>query len=481
MSILDILAVLLCLSAFFGLLNHKFLKLPHTVGLVLIALLASTAVVLAEAIWPRLLIGAHLRPLMQAIDFQNVLLNGFLSALLFAGAVHVDLTELAERKWSIGLMASIGVVISTFMIGLVMWLAAPQFGLQLPFIWALVFGALISPTDPVAVLGILKTVKLPRLLQAKIAGESLLNDGVGVVVFTVLLSMAMGGAGHISGNVAGHGAGLGGSEIGPEFVATFLAKEVLGGALMGLGAGLIAYYAMRAIDEYNIEVMITLALVSGTYALALKLHLSGPIAVVVAGLLIGNHGARFAMSRNTREHVFQFWELLDEILNSVLFLLIGLELLLLGRHFENVWLALLAIPIVLVGRLIAVSIPIGLLSLRESFEVGAIRILTWAGLRGGISVALALSLPEGPYKAPLLTATYAVVVFSILVQGLTTKPLVQSIVSKARADPSKPLAATAEEITAASEATAGSGDDMMPRALDGKGGKRARRRRKKRN
>ena len=464
MTILDILAVLLCLSAFFGLLNHKFLKLPHTVGLVLIALLASGAIVLAEALWPRLLIGEHVRPMLQAIDFQNVLLEGFLSALLFAGAVHVDLTELAERKWSIGLMASIGVLISTFIVGGVMWLAAPQFGLQLPFIWALVFGALISPTDPVAVLGILKTVKLPRLLQAKIAGESLLNDGVGVVVFTVLLTLAVGSAG---GN---------GAQIGPEYVATFLAKEVLGGAILGLLCGLIAYYAMRTIDEHNIEVMITLALVTGAYALALKFHLSGPIAVVVAGLLIGNQGARFAMSKNTREHVFQFWELLDEILNSVLFLLIGLELLLLGRHFENIWLALLAIPVVLVGRLLAVSVPIGLLSLRENFETGAIRILTWAGLRGGISVALALSLPEGPYKAPLLTATYAVVVFSILVQGLTTKPLVESIVSEARADPSRPLAPTAEEITAASEATAGSAKDMIPEALADKGGKRAERR-----
>ena len=470
MTIIDILAVLLALSALVGLLNHKLIGLPHTVGLVLIALVASGIIVAAEHFWPTLSIGPHVRDLLKAIDFQEVLLEGFLSALLFAGAVHVDLTELAERKWSIGLMATIGVLISTVFIGTLMWLIAPQFGLALPFLWALVFGALISPTDPVAVLGILKTVKLPRLLQAKIAGESLLNDGVGVVVFTILLTLAMASSG-INGPHAA-------PDIGPEFIVTFLAKEVLGGAILGLICGLIAYWAMRSIDEHNIEVMITLALVTGAYALALKFHLSGPIAVVVAGLLIGNHGARFAMSENTRRHVFQFWELLDEILNSILFLLIGLELVLIGKQLDSFMLALVAIPVVLVGRLLAVSGPIGLLSLRENFEDGAIRILTWAGLRGGISVALALALPDSPYKPALLTATYAVVVFSILVQGLTTERLVRSIVRKAKQDPSRPLAATAEEITAAAKATAGEPDDMIPETLEDKGGKRARRRRK---
>lgn len=427
MTILDILAVLLGLSALFGFINHTTLRLPHTIGLVLIALLASGALVVAEALVPELGIAKEVRAMVGAIDFYGVVMEGILCALLFAGAVHVDLSELAERKWAIGIMATAGVMLSTFLVGTATWFISGLLGAQIPFLWALVFGALISPTDPVAVLSILKTVKVPRLLQAKIAGESLLNDGVGVVVFTILVALAAGTGVAADGQV-------GALEVLGKFV-----QEAFGGALLGLAAGLLTYYGMRAINEHNIEVLMTLALVTGAYAIALKLHVSGPIAVVVAGLLIGNHGARFAMSPDTRNHVFQFWELLDEILNSILFLLIGLELIIIGRSLDNIWLALLAIPIVLLGRFIAVSAPISLLRLRETFTDGAIRILTWAGLRGGISVALALSLPDSPYKAAILTATYAVVVFSILVQGLTTEALVRSIVKDAEDDPSKPM------------------------------------------
>jgi CPA1 family monovalent cation:H+ antiporter len=441
MSLLEIIAMLIGFSALGGLINHRFLKLPHTIGLVVVALLASGLVLLIEYLVPGTDIQETLSEAIGEIDFQKALMEGMLSALLFAGAAHVDLTELAERKWAIGLMATVGVITSTFVVGGATWALGQALGFDIPFIWALIFGALISPTDPVAVLSILKTVRVPRLLQAKIAGESLLNDGVGVVVFSILVAIATGAAGH-------HGGG----EVGAAEIATLFAQEALGGAALGMVGGLVAYWMMRIIDEHNIEVMITIALVTGVYALALRLHASGPIAVVVAGLFIGNHGARFAMSETTREHVFQFWELTDEILNSVLFLLIGLEVLVVTFSPEHFGMALAVIPIVLVARLVAVAIPIGLLRLRASFEEGAIRILTWAGLRGGISVALALSLPNTEYKPAILTMTYAVVVFSILVQGLTVERLVRSIIKDASDDPSHPLTSSAEELEAARRA-----------------------------
>lgn len=415
MTLLEIIAALLALSALFGLINYRVLKLPHTIGLVVVALAASLIIVALEAFKPDLGISENVLILLKSIDFRKVLMEGFLAALLFAGAVHVDLSDIAENKWAIAMMSTIGVVISTFVVGGLMWLVAGLLDFNLPFLWALVFGALISPTDPVAVLSILKHVKVPRVLQAKIAGESLLNDGVGVVVFTILVAIAVGAQ------------APGGGDIGTLAVVKLFALEALGGAVLGLIAGLIAYALLKVINEHIIEVMITLALVTGVYALALRFHLSGPIAVVVAGLLIGNHGARFAMSESTRQHVFQFWTLMDEILNSVLFLLIGLEVLLIGRAFEQTWLAVAAIPIVLAARLLAVSIPIGLLSIRKQFTDGTIRMLTWGGLRGGISVALALSLPDTPYKDAILTATYVVVVFSILVQGLTMERMVGTL------------------------------------------------------
>ncbi len=432
MSLLEIIALLIGVSAVGGLLNHRFLRLPHTIGLVVFALAASAIVVAIEFLNPGLGIQKTIADAIGEIDFQKALMEGMLSALLFAGAAHVDLSELAERKWSIGLMATVGVITSTFLVGGTIWAISQGLGFELPFIWALVFGALISPTDPVAVLSILKTVRVPRLLQAKIAGESLLNDGVGVVVFSILVVIATGVAGHAGGS----------GEIDAAEILTLFAQEALGGAALGMIAGLIAYWLMRSIDEHNIEVMITIALVTGVYALALRLHASGPIAVVVAGLFIGNHGRRFAMSAKTREHVFQFWELTDEILNSVLFLLIGLEVLVVTFSPEHFGIAILAIPVVLVARFIAVAIPISLLRFRDEFEDGAVRILTWAGLRGGISVALALSLPNNEYKPAILTMTYAVVVFSILVQGLTVEKLVRATIKETVVDPSGPPGAT---------------------------------------
>ena len=421
MSIFEIAAILIGLSALFGYLNHKILRLPHTIGLVVIALAASLAIVILELVWPETNVSENVTGVLLGIDFHDAVMNGMLSFLLFAGALHVDFSVFRSQSLAIGLMATLGILISTFLIGWVTWLLLNLFNIETPFIWALVFGALISPTDPVAVLGLFKTVHVPETLEAKMAGESLFNDGVGVVVFTVVLAIAAGSGGH-------------GGEVTVMSVASLFVTEAVGGTVLGLLAGYIGYRAMHHIDEHNLEVMITLAVVMVTYVVALRLHLSGPIAMVVAGLLIGNKGMRFAVSENTRDHIRKFWSLLDEILNSVLFLLIGLEVLVIAQRADHIGVALLLIPVTLAARWAAVYVPITILSRWRSFTKGAIPILTWGGLRGGIAVALALSLPVNEYKPTILTITYAVVLFSIIVQGLTIKMLVERTVSRGSID-----------------------------------------------
>ena len=416
MSIFEIGAFLIGLSAFFGYINIRFLRLPHTVGLVVMALAASLMLILIEFLSPRTQLLETVTSILEQIDFHETVMHGMLSFLLFAGAMHVDFSVFRSRLLAIGLMATLGIMISTFIIGWAMWWLLNFFGIEMPFIWALVFGALISPTDPVAVLGLFKTVKVPESLEAKMAGESLLNDGVGVVVFTIVVAIAVGGDVH-------------GGGITVMSVLELFAYEVIGGAALGLAAGYACYRAMSQIDEHNLEVLITLAMVMVTYAVAIRLHLSGPIAMVVAGLFIGNRGMRYAVSDNTRDYVEKFWSLLDEILNSVLFLLVGLEVLVIAQRVDHVGVALLAIPVTLAARWISVSIPISILARWRSFTKGAIPILTWGGLRGGIAVALALSLPANEFKPIILTITYAVVLFSIIVQGLTIKPLVERLVA----------------------------------------------------
>jgi CPA1 family monovalent cation:H+ antiporter len=416
LSIFNAAAIVITLAAIFGYINYRTLKLPPAIGLVIIALLASLGTIALDAIIPALGLQDAVRGAINGIDFHELLMKGMLSFLLFAGALHVNLDELLSRKWAIGSMATIGVLTSTFLVAIATWAVAGAIGLDLPFIYCLVFGALISPTDPVAVLGILKSVKVPASLEAKIAGESLFNDGVGVVVFSIIVAIAIGGGGH------------GGDEVTALGVIRLLAQEALGGAALGLAAGYLAYRAMHSIDEHNLEVIITLALVMGTYGIAAALHLSGPIAVVVAGLLIGNSGTRLAMSERTRDHVHKFWSLLDAIMNAALFLLIGFEVIALSFAGQAWLLAVIAIPVVLVARFVSVGTPLMLLGLRREYTTGAIPVLTWGGLRGGISVALALSLPDVAAKPTILTATYLVVIFSIIVQGLTIKPLVSRVV-----------------------------------------------------
>ena len=415
MSIFSIGAILVGLSALFGFINHRFLHLPHTIGLVVIALLASLSIIGLNLIVPSAQIGQRVTDVLRQIDFNETLMHGMLSFLMFAGALHADFSAIKTSRLTIGVMAVFGTLISTFVIGASMWFLLGFFEVKFPFVWALVFGALISPTDPVAVLSLFKTVEVPDTLQAKMTGESLFNDGVGVVLFTVVLAIALADEGH-------------GGNIGPTEVIKLFFTEVAGGALLGLVAGYIGYRAMYGIDESSLEVLITLALVMVTYSLALSLHMSGPIAMVVAGLFIGNSGVKYAMSEKTRDYVLTFWTLIDEILNSVLFLLIGLEVLVVAESIENLWFALLAIPVTLFARTFSVTIPITILSRWETFTKGAVPILIWGGLRGGIAVALALSLPDIKYKFAILTITYGVVLFSIIVQGLTVKPLIKRVV-----------------------------------------------------
>ena len=413
MDLFSILAALLTLAALSAYVNYRTIGLPTTIGVMLVALVASMAVVgLHEA---RIVdLEAPVRALLGSIDFDRTVLEGMLSFLLFAGALHVNVNDLVDEKATIAVLATFGIALSTLVVGGLMYVAAAALGLDLPILYAFIFGALISPTDPIAVMGLLKTVGVSRRLETKIAGESLFNDGVGVVLFLILLELATGD----EAVTAGHALGL------------FL-QEAGGGAVFGLAAGLLAYYLLKRVNDYHVEVLITLALVTGGYALALALHLSAPIAVVVAGILIGNQGRAFAMSDTTRKNLDTFWELIDEILNAVLFLLIGLEVLVVAVSGPVVALALLAVPIALLARVVSVGVPLTLLHPFQRYEQGARRILVWAGLRGGISVALVLSLPPGRVREILLTATYAVVIFSIVVQGLTVPRLVRRVMPAA--------------------------------------------------
>lgn len=407
MSALNLAAILITISAIFSFINYRFIKLPTTIGLMLIALVFSLLLLLAGKLGLAEF-EQQAEHLLASIDFNQTLMQGMLSFLLFAGALHINLNDLAKQKWVISSLATVGILTSTFIVGGVSYFLLNQLGIELSFIYCLLFGALISPTDPIAVLGILKSANAPKTLETKIAGESLFNDGVAVVVFIVLLGIATGG-----------------HEVTAGHILLLFLEEAVGGVVFGFAIGWMTYQLLKQVDNYQVEILLTLALVMGGYALASAIHVSGPIAVVVAGLLIGNHGRMFGMSEHTREHLDTFWELIDEILNAVLFVLIGLEVLILPFSTDVLMVAILLIPLVLAARLISVGLPVSLMKKTREFTPGAIRILTWGGLRGGISVALALSLPPGEARDVILAITYVIVVFSILVQGLTIGRLVK--------------------------------------------------------
>ena len=419
---LDIPAILLILATIFGAINYKFVKLPHTIGLMMVALVASLSLVALDLTFPSLGMSILVNEFLGNIDFNVTLMQGMLSFLLFAGALHVDLDQLLENKWTILAFASIGVLVSSFVIGGGFWLISGAVGLSLPFLVCLLLGVMVSPTDPVAVLGVLKTLQVPSPLKAKIAGESLFNDGVAVVLFSVLVSLVFGNGGEE------------GLETSFQLTSVIwlLTKEALGGLFLGLISGFIAFWLLRQIDDYVLEVLITLALVTGAYSIALHLHLSGPIAMVIAGLLIGNQGTSLAMSETTRMHVETFWELVDEILNSVLFLLIGLKIVFLLQHssYDIAYPLLIGLFIAitllsLFARFLAIAVPVQIKSLNSEVNPGTVPILTWAGIRGGVSVALALSLPSSSESELLLFVTYLVVLFSVAIQGLTIENVIK--------------------------------------------------------
>ena len=419
---LDIPAILLILATIFGAINYKFVKLPHTIGLMIVALVASLSLIALDLTFPSLGMSILVNEFLGNIDFNVTLMQGMLSFLLFAGALHVDLDQLLENKWTILAFASIGVLVSSFVIGGGFWLISGAVGLSLPFLVCLLLGVMVSPTDPVAVLGVLKTLQVPSPLKAKIAGESLFNDGVAVVLFSVLVSLVFGNGGEE------------GLETSFQLTSVIwlLTKEALGGLFLGLISGFIAFWLLRQIDDYVLEVLITLALVTGAYSIALHLHLSGPIAMVIAGLLIGNQGTSLAMSETTRMHVETFWELVDEILNSVLFLLIGLKIVFLLQHssYEIAYPLLIGLFVAitllsLFARFLAIVLPVQIKSLNSEVNPGTVPILTWAGIRGGVSVALALSLPSSSESELLLFVTYLVVLFSVAIQGLTIENVIK--------------------------------------------------------
>ena len=419
---LDIPAILLILATIFGAINYKFAKLPHTIGLMIVALVASLSLIALDLTFPSLGMSILVNEFLGNIDFNVTLMQGMLSFLLFAGALHVDLDELLENKWTILTFASIGVLVSSFVIGGGFWLISGAVGLSLPFLVCLLLGVMVSPTDPVAVLGVLKTLQVPSPLKAKIAGESLFNDGVAVVLFSVLVSLVFGNGDEGSLETS----------FQLSSVVWLLTKEALGGLFLGLICGFIAFWLLRQIDDYVLEVLITLALVTGAYSIALHLHLSGPIAMVIAGLLIGNQGASLAMSETTRMHVETFWELVDEILNSILFLLIGLKIVFLLQHssYEIAYPLLIGLFIAitllsLFARFLAIALPVQIKSLNSEVNPGTVPILTWAGIRGGVSVALALSLPSSSESELLLFVTYLVVLFSVAIQGLTIENVIK--------------------------------------------------------
>ena len=403
LSPFDLAAMLVVASALLGWFNHHFIRLPHVVGLTVMGALAAIGLLVADAFVPAITLDDTVARLLEEMNFTTTLLEGMLSFLLFAGALHVDLDRLRKGWLPVLLLSTIGVIISTVLTGLAMWGIGSLLALPIAPIWYFVFGSLIAPTDPVSVLGVLKEEKVEEGLQATVAGESLFNDGVGIVVFTILL-----------------GAAVTGQDFSLSEGARLFAIEAGGGIAIGLLFGWLGYRAMRSMDEYALEVTITLAVVMGGYALCSALHISGPLAMAAAGLLIGNYGVTYAMSDVTRDYVIKFWEVVDELLNSVLFLLIGLEMIALVPGVPHALLGLAAIPITLGARAAALKLLGGLLpASRKPGGSGALPILWWGGLRGGISIALALSLPEGLTRDLLLAATFAAVLFSVLVQRAT--------------------------------------------------------------
>jgi CPA1 family monovalent cation:H+ antiporter len=415
MTVFQTIAILLVFAAIGSYVNKRFMRLPTSVGMMVFALVMSWISMGCARLGMLDLSGAT--AFISHIDFSNIFLHGMLSFLLFAGALQVNLNQLKKYRVIVALLATIGVVLAAMVTGTLVWWISGVLGFPLPYPAALLFGALIAPTDPVAVLSILKESPIAPTLRLKIASESLLNDGVGVVVFLILL------------NINAHPGDF--AHLDWNQISLLLAWEGAGSIAMGLSLGWLAYVLLRDIDDYKTEILITLALAAGGYCFAEAINVSAPITMVIAGLVIGNHGRAFVMSDKTRKHLDMFWELLDDILNAVLFVLMGLEIMVMPTTLTHLAIGAGAIAATLIGRLISVAVPIRLMQSRVAFEKGTVGILTWGGLRGGISIAMALSLPNTPDKNIILGMTYLTVVFSILFQGTTFNYLVKHITRNA--------------------------------------------------
>lgn len=408
-------SVLIVLASFFAYLNNRFLKLPATIGIMIIAMVASIILVISGNIFPKTF--TNFSKLLADFDFTEVLMGAMLNFLLFAGAVHVNLKDLREQRGPIMVFSTVSVIISTLVIGFVLDWVTSYMQIDIPFIYCLLFGALISPTDPIAVLSILKNANVPKSLETKIAGESLFNDGVAVVVFAVILQLAQDSA----------------SDFSLTHVSWLLVKEALGGFVLGILLGITAGKAMKRIDDYKTSVLITLSVVMGGYLIAHAMHISGPLTMVAAGLIIGNFGRKKTlMSPITKDYLDKFWELIDEILNAILFLFIGFELLLIPDIISYWKIGSICVVLVLLARFISIWIPTKIIPFKKKFGSSTVKILVWGGLRGGVSIALALSIAEGPNKQIILAITYFVVVFSIIVQGLTIGKLANRLLPKSR-------------------------------------------------
>ena len=410
MEYYSIVTILVVLSALFGYINVRFLKLPLTIGLMVITIVFTLVVLLIGQFDNTLLIRE--KQFIQSIDFETVLLDVMLSFLLFAGALHTNFSQLKVQRGPILAFATFGVVVSTFLIGTTMFYILQWMGFEVMYINCLLFGALISPTDPIAVLGILKKAGAPKKLETKIVGESLFNDGVGVVVFLTLFAIAA----------------KPDAPVQVSDIASLFGREVFGGLILGLGLGWLTYKLMKSIDNYEIEVILTLAAVMGGTAAAHKFHLSAPLAMVAAGLVVGNDTIRnVAMSKVTETYVDKFWELIDVLLNTLLFVMIGMEMLVLTLGKNFVIAGLIAIPVILFCRYLSLWLPVKAFAKRLDFVPKTNLIMTWGGLRGGISIALALSLSSEMHRELFLVITYVVVVASIIGQGLTVGPIIKRL------------------------------------------------------
>ena len=395
-------SALIVLASIFAYVNLRFLKLPGTIGIMLIAMLVSVAIrLVGDQFFPDAT--KELYELFNDLDFNEILMGAMLNFLLFAGALHVNISDLRNQKWAIMTYATISVVLSAFIVSGILYYVAPLFGINIPYIFCLLFGTLISPTDPIVVLGILKQAKVPKSIETKITGESLFNDGVAVVMFAVVLQIA----------------------TNPNFEATFgsVSKlfliEAVGGIALGAFLGLTASNLMKKIDDYKVSVLITLSIVMGGFLIAKELHVSSPLAMVIAGLIIGNYGKAVAMSKETQDYLGKFWELIDEIMNAILFLFIGFELLLIDDLLDQILLGVASIFIVLFSRFLSILIPFKTLLRKNPYSPGSLPVMVWGGIRGGVSIALVLSMPASDWKETLLEITYIVVLFSIVIQGLT--------------------------------------------------------------